>query len=74
MTDIVLNLFIFFFISFSLLYTFNPERLAKVPVKPPTVTTPVASNSRSIRRTCGRPRTSMRTGVARGATIRAAPD
>ena len=42
-TDIVLNMFIFFFISFSLLYTFNPERLAKVPVKPPTVTTPVAS-------------------------------
>src|SRR3989338_6959801 len=43
MTDIVLNMFIFFFISFSLLYTFNPERLAKVPVKPPTVTTPVSS-------------------------------
>ena len=43
MTDMVLNMFIFFFISFSLLYTFNPERLAKVPVKPPRVTTPVAS-------------------------------
>ena len=36
-TDIVLNMFIFFFISFSLLYTFSPDRLAKVPVKPPRV-------------------------------------
>lgn len=43
MTDIVLNMFIFFFISFSLLYTFSPERLAKVPVNPPKVTTPVAA-------------------------------
>ena len=42
-TDIVLNMFIFFFISFSLLYTFNPERLARVPVKPPKVTGPIAS-------------------------------
>lgn len=41
-TDIVLNMFIFFFISFSLLYTFSPDRLAKVPVKPPRVTTTVA--------------------------------
>ena len=36
-TDIVLNMFIFFFISFSLLYTFSPDRLAKLPVKPPRV-------------------------------------
>ena len=43
MTDIIMNMFIFFFISFSLLYTFNPDRLAKVPVKPPRVTTPVGS-------------------------------
>ena len=43
MTDIVLNMFIFFFISFSLLYTFSPDRLAKVPVKPPKVTTKFAS-------------------------------
>ena len=42
-TDIVLNMFIFFFISFSLLYTFSPERLAKVPVKPPRVTTKMTS-------------------------------
>ena len=42
MTDMVLNMFIFFFISFSLLYTFSPERLAKVPVKPPRVMTPIA--------------------------------
>ena len=35
MTDIVLNLFIFFFISFSLLYTFNPNRESKIEVKLP---------------------------------------
>lgn len=33
MTDIVLNMFIFFFISFSLLYTFNPMK--KLDVKLP---------------------------------------
>ncbi|MCM8780220.1 MAG: biopolymer transporter ExbD, partial [Candidatus Omnitrophica bacterium] len=35
MTDIVLNMFIFFFISFSLLYTFNPSRAGKIDVKLP---------------------------------------
>ena len=37
MTDIVMNLFIFFFISFSLLYTFNPEKdkESKIEVKLP---------------------------------------
>jgi len=35
MTDIVLNMFIFFFISFSLLYTFSPERISKIDVKLP---------------------------------------
>lgn len=35
MTDIVLNMFIFFFISFSLLYTFTPERIQKLDVKLP---------------------------------------
>jgi biopolymer transport protein ExbD len=35
MTDIVMNLFIFFFISFSLLYTFNPKKEAKIEVKLP---------------------------------------
>lgn len=35
MTDIVLNLFIFFFISFSLLYTFNPRRESNIEVKLP---------------------------------------
>lgn len=35
MTDIVLNMFIFFFISFSLLYTFNPQRIQKLEVKLP---------------------------------------
>ena len=35
MTDIVLNMFIFFFISFSLLYTFNPHRVRKLEIKLP---------------------------------------
>ncbi|MCX7927398.1 MAG: biopolymer transporter ExbD [Candidatus Omnitrophica bacterium] len=35
MTDIILNMFIFFFISFSLLYTFNPHRIQKLDVKLP---------------------------------------
>lgn len=35
MTDIVMNLFIFFFISFSLIYTFNPNRESKIEVKLP---------------------------------------
>jgi biopolymer transport protein ExbD len=35
MTDIVLNMFIFFFISFSLLYTFNPHRVQKLDIKLP---------------------------------------
>ncbi|MFA6385010.1 MAG: biopolymer transporter ExbD [Candidatus Omnitrophota bacterium] len=35
MTDIVLNMFIFFFISFSLLYTFSPQRVQKLEVKLP---------------------------------------
>ncbi len=36
MTDIVLNLFIFFFISFSLLYTFDPSRAKQIKVNLPT--------------------------------------
>ena len=35
MTDIVLNMFIFFFISFSLLYTFSPTRVSKIDVRLP---------------------------------------
>ncbi|MCG3175625.1 MAG: hypothetical protein MOGMAGMI_00558 [Candidatus Omnitrophica bacterium] len=35
MTDIVMNLFIFFFVSFSLLYTFNPHKESKIEVKLP---------------------------------------
>ena len=38
MTDIVLNMFIFFFISFSLLYTFSPSRVQKLEVKLPKAT------------------------------------
>ena len=35
----VMNLFIFFFVSFSLLYTFNPERMARLEVTLPTAST-----------------------------------
>jgi biopolymer transport protein ExbD len=42
MTDIVLNMFIFFFISFSLIYTFNPVRMSKIDVKLPKASTAVA--------------------------------
>jgi len=35
MTDIILNMFIFFFISFSLLYTFNPQQESKIKVNLP---------------------------------------
>jgi len=35
MTDIIMNLFIFFFISFSLLYTFNPQRVKKLDINLP---------------------------------------
>ncbi len=35
MTDIIMNMFIFFFISFSLLYTFNTHRVQKLDIKLP---------------------------------------
>jgi biopolymer transport protein ExbD len=34
-TDIILNIFIFFFTAFSLLYTFNPMRESKIIIKLP---------------------------------------
>ena len=34
-TDIILNIFIFFFTAFSLVYTFNPTREAQIMVKLP---------------------------------------
>lgn len=39
LTDIVMNLFIFFFVSFSLLYTFSPERMARLEIALPKATT-----------------------------------
>lgn len=42
MTDIVMNMFIFFFISFSLLYTFNTNRVSKVDVKLPKASSAVS--------------------------------
>lgn len=39
LTDIVMNLFIFFFVSFSLLYTFSPERMARLEVTLPKAST-----------------------------------
>jgi len=35
LTDIILNIFIFFFTAFSLVYTFNPARESRVVVKLP---------------------------------------
>ncbi|MFA5039656.1 MAG: biopolymer transporter ExbD [Candidatus Omnitrophota bacterium] len=35
MTDIVMNMFIFFFISFSLLYTFSPDKAKQIKVNLP---------------------------------------
>ena len=34
-TDIILNMFIFFFTAFSLVYTFNPSRESRIQVKLP---------------------------------------
>ena len=39
LTDMIMNLFIFFFVSFSLLYTFNPERASRLEVKLPKAST-----------------------------------
>lgn len=43
LTDIILNIFIFFFTAFSLVYTFNPARESKISLKLPQadVRTPV---------------------------------
>ena len=46
MTDIVLNMFIFFFISFSLLYTFSPYRVKKLEVKLPEAASATAVNNK----------------------------
>lgn len=42
MTDIVLNMFIFFFISFSLLYTFNPNKPSKIDVRLPRASSAIS--------------------------------
>ena len=42
MTDIVMNLFIFFFISFSLIYTFSPARVSRIEVNLPKASSAVA--------------------------------
>lgn len=42
MTDIVLNMFIFFFISFSLIYTFGQSKISKIDVKLPKASSAVA--------------------------------
>lgn len=42
MTDIVMNMFIFFFISFSLLYTFNTTRLSQLEIKLPKASSAIA--------------------------------
>lgn len=42
MTDIVLNMFIFFFISFSLLYTFSAVKISKVDVRLPKASSAIS--------------------------------
>jgi len=42
MTDIVMTMFIFFFISFSLLYTFSPQRVSKIEVNLPQAASAIA--------------------------------
>ena len=43
MTDIVLNMFIFFFISFSILYTFNPSKISKIDVRLPKASSAIST-------------------------------
>ena len=43
MTDIVLNMFIFFFISFSILYTFNPSKVSKIDVRLPRASSAIST-------------------------------
>jgi biopolymer transport protein ExbD len=47
MTDIMMNMFIFFFISFSLLYTFNPFNESKIKVNLPKGITNVQNKGES---------------------------
>ena len=47
MTDIVLNMFIFFFISFSLLYTFNPTKTKHIKVNLPKAKHVLTSQNKS---------------------------
>jgi biopolymer transport protein ExbD len=42
MTDIVMNMFIFFFISFSLIYTFSPTIVSRISVNLPKASSAVA--------------------------------
>lgn len=42
MTDIVMNMFIFFFISFSLIYTLNPTRISKIEVSLPKASSAIS--------------------------------
>ncbi len=49
MTDIILNMFIFFFISFSLLYTFSPLRIKSLEVNlPEAKSAPAISDKKQI--------------------------
>ena len=48
MTDIVMNMFIFFFISFSLIYTFNPVNVSKIVVKLPKAPTAIALEGKEL--------------------------
>lgn len=45
-TDIILNIFIFFFTAFSLVYTFNPLRESKIIVKLPQADVKIAPDQK----------------------------
>jgi len=55
-TDIILNMFIFFFTAFSLVYTFNPSRESRITVKLPQadIKTPVEQSDPLIINVKGR--------------------
>jgi biopolymer transport protein ExbD len=48
LTDIILNIFIFFFTAFSLVYTFNPTRESRIIVKLPQADVKVPADQREL--------------------------
>ncbi len=48
LTDIILNIFIFFFMSFSLVYTFNPDRETRIDVQLPQADSRLPVDPRAV--------------------------